>query len=186
MSAVRRAWAWLPRPLRVAATGGIATAVDTAVLVALCWGAGVVPGLAALLGCLAGGALNFAINRRWIFRATDRSWIVQALAYGVIVVGGGAIVSGLAVAAGVAVGLPLLAAKVGAAGVSLVAWTYPISARVVFRCADARIAPPLLARARSCGHEPAIAAGVAGSSRGVASRAVMARRVLLPTSPSNP
>lgn len=127
-------WLWhrLPRPLRVLIAGGAATACDTIVLMITCWGLGVPPGFAAIAGCLTGGAVNFAINRRWIFAATGASWLPQLARYGVIVVGGGALVSGAVVAALAAAGVPLLVAKASAVMIALVTWTYPMSARVVF------------------------------------------------------
>jgi putative flippase GtrA len=129
----------LPRVVRLLIASGVATAADTAVLFALCWQLGVGPGPAAVAGCLVGGAVNFAIGRSWVFAARDRAWWRQAARYAVIVVGGGAAVSGLAVAALVAARLPLPLAKALAVGIVLLAWTYPMSARVVF--APGRPAP---------------------------------------------
>jgi putative flippase GtrA len=136
----------LPRPLRLLCASGLATGLDTAILVGLSLGAGLAPGFAAALGCLGGGLVNFVLTRAWVFAARDRAWLPQALRYGVVVVGGGAVVSGLAVAALCAAGAPLLAAKVGAVIVTMAAWTYPLSARVVFAPTDAsRRAAPLRA-----------------------------------------
>jgi putative flippase GtrA len=67
-----------------------------------------------------------------VFRARDRAWWRQAARYALIVVGGGAVVSGLVVAALVAAHLPLALAKAAAVVIVLCAWTYPMSARVVF------------------------------------------------------
>jgi len=120
------------RLVRLVVASGTATAVDTAVLFGLCRVGGLGPGLAAFVGCVAGGAVNFAINRRWVFSGGARSWLVQAASYGLVVVGGGAVVTGVAVAAGVGLGLPLGVAKAGATVLALVTWTYPMSARVVF------------------------------------------------------
>ncbi|MBK9034702.1 MAG: GtrA family protein [Myxococcales bacterium] len=145
---LRRAWARLPGPLRQLVASGVATCVDTAVLLALVHGAGLVAGVAAALGCLVGGAVNFAITRAWVFAARDRAWVGQALRYGVIVVGGGAVVSGLAVAALGAAGLPLLVGKAIAVVVTMLAWTYPLSARVVFAAAPTPTSAPAAAGAR--------------------------------------
>jgi putative flippase GtrA len=130
----------LDRLVRVVIAGGGATAIDTIVLAALYYGVDVAPGSAAVLGCLAGGAVNFVLNRRWVFGATDGAWLRQAALYAGIIVGGGAVISGLTVAALHVASLPLLLAKVGAIGIVLVAWTYPMSARVVFRARAARAA----------------------------------------------
>lgn len=135
----------LRRMARLVFASGVATAIDTAVLVLLVAIAGVSPGPAAVVGCLAGGAVNFAVSRRWVFGAQARRWWPQALRYGVIVVGGGAIVSGLAVAALAVAGAPLLLAKAIAVGTTMLAWTYPMSARVVFAPPGPRTAAPLAA-----------------------------------------
>ena len=129
--------ALLTRLLRVVMAGGIATALDTLVLAALFFAYDVSAGQAALCGSLAGGAVNFVLNRKFVFGATQGDWRRQALLYAVVVVGGGAIVSAVAVAAMHGVGIPVMLAKLGAIGVVLVAWTYPMSARVVFRVRDA-------------------------------------------------
>lgn len=122
----------LPRWCRLLIASGLATAADSAVLLALCWQLGVAPGRAAAAGCLVGGAINFTIGRRWVFRAQARAWWRQAARYAVVVVGGGAVVSGVAVAALVAAHLPLPLAKALAVVIVLFAWTYPMSSRVVF------------------------------------------------------
>lgn len=122
----------LRRLVRLAVASGLATTTDTAVLVALTVIAGLAPGLAAIAGCLAGGAVNFALSRRWVFAARGRAWWPQAVRYAVIVVGGGAAVSGVVVAVLCAGGAPLLVAKAAAIAVTLAAWTYPWSSRVVF------------------------------------------------------
>ncbi|HEX7836015.1 MAG TPA: GtrA family protein [Kofleriaceae bacterium] len=122
----------LPVVLRLLIASGVATTADAAVLFVLCWQFGVAPGVAAVAGCLVGGAVNFAIGRTWVFCARDRAWWLQAARYALVVVGGGAVVSGIAVAALVAAHLPLPLAKAAAVVIVLLAWTYPMSARVVF------------------------------------------------------
>lgn len=117
---------------RLLAASSAATLADVATLLAVVTLCGLAPGPASVVGCLVGGGVNFAINRAWVFRGRRGPWLLQAMRYGVIVVGGGAVVSGLAVAALTSVGLPLLIAKAGAVVTALVAWTYPMSARVVF------------------------------------------------------
>jgi putative flippase GtrA len=131
----------VPRLLRLLVASGLATLADAAVLLALCWQLGAPPGPAAVAGALVGGAVNFAIGRAWVFGARDRAWWRQAARYAVVVVGGGAVVSGLAVAALVAAGLLLPVAKAIAVVVVLIAWTYPMSARVVFAPGPRSAAP---------------------------------------------
>jgi putative flippase GtrA len=122
----------VPRPVRMLFASAAATLADTVVLVTLCRFVGLGAGLAAAVGALVGGAVNFVINRTLVFDANGSPWKRQAAHYAVIVVGGGAAVSGVAVAALVAIGLPILVAKAIAVIVVLATWTYPMSARVVF------------------------------------------------------
>jgi putative flippase GtrA len=72
-------------------------------------------------GGLVGGAVHFAIGRVWVFRSRDRAWWLQAARYAVVVIGGGAAVSGIAVAALVAAQLPLAVAKAIAVVIVLLA-----------------------------------------------------------------
>ncbi len=125
------------RLLRVVAAGGLATAIDSFVLATLYYVYALNAGTAALCGSLAGGALNFVLNRKWVFRATAGAFWRQAILYATIVVGGGAVISAGVVAGLHGVGIPVMLAKLGAIGIVLVAWTYPMSARVVFRASDA-------------------------------------------------
>ena len=132
MTTTRQRYPRLARVLRLGVSSGVATLVDTAILFALVHAIGFAPGPAALLGSLAGGAVNFAINRRWVFTSAVAGWIGQALRYFAIVVAGGAVVSAAAVAALCALGLPLLVAKAAAVLITMAAWTYPMASRVVF------------------------------------------------------
>lgn len=141
--------ALLMRMLRVVTVGGAATAVDTLVLAALYYGYGLGAGTAALCGSLVGGAVNFVLNRTWVFGATAGAWWRQALLYATLVVGGGALVGAVVVSTLHSFGIPVLLAKCGSIGIVLVAWTYPMSARVVFRDA---------ARQRSAGSRPQLIA----------------------------
>jgi putative flippase GtrA len=116
------------------ASSTAASALDVTVLIALCHLGHLAAGAAAALGALAGGALNFALTRRWVFRGggTGRWWR-QAAAYGVLVVLCGALLSGLIVQLWMTrLGGPVLLAKLGAAALVLLGWNYPIASRVVF------------------------------------------------------
>jgi putative flippase GtrA len=124
--------------LRVVTVGGIATATDTVVLAVLYYGYALSAAKAAVVGSLVGGAVNFLLNRSWVFGATAGTWWRQAVLYATIVVGGGAVLGGGVVAGLHAFGIPVLLAKCAAIGLVLVTWTYPMSARVVFRDAARR------------------------------------------------
>ena len=131
----------MTRMVRVAVAGGGATAIDTLVLLALYRLAGVAAGSAAVCGCLVGGAVNFVVNRRWVFRAAAAALWKQAVLYAIVIVGGSALVTGTIVAGLHRLGMSLVIAKLAAIGIVLVGWTYPMSARVVFRnapCTRAR------------------------------------------------
>lgn len=123
----------LRKPMRAAFASAAATAVDVATLLLLVRVAHVTAGVAAALGCLAGGAMNFALGRRWVFAARGRVGRQLAL-YGVLVVVGGALLAGTLVHLATAeLGAPVVAARAGVAAVVFALWTYPVSERVVFR-----------------------------------------------------
>ena len=120
------------RIARLATSSGVSSLSDAIVLVVLCRGLDWTPGLAAIAGCLVGGAINFALNRSWVFEAQRGAVLRQAIAYASLVVCGGAILSGLIVGALAGAGIPLLIAKGSALVLVLAGWNYPISARLVF------------------------------------------------------
>ena len=111
-----------------------ASAVDLATLLGLLHLAHLAAGLAGAAGCVAGGVVNFALNRAFVFRRGGRGWLGQLLRYAVLVVLAGALIAGGIIQLGVTVlGLPVLAAKAIAAALVLGCWNYPVSARLVFR-----------------------------------------------------
>jgi putative flippase GtrA len=122
----------LPRLVRLVAASTIATLIDATVLVLCAHRMGLAAGLAGALGAGAGGVVNFAINRIWVFDAGRGPVLAQAAAYAAIVVGGGALLTAAIVGAAVAGGAPLLVAKGGAVAAVMLLWTYPVSARMVF------------------------------------------------------
>jgi putative flippase GtrA len=92
-------------------------------------------GVAAALGCLAGGVANFLLCRRWLFigARTRAAAARQLVLYGLLCVAGSAVLSGAVVqVATVSIGLSLLAAKCAAAVVVFLGWNYPLSSRLVF------------------------------------------------------
>jgi putative flippase GtrA len=122
------------RVARLLASSAAATAVDVAVLLVLVGVGRIAPGLAAVLGCLAGGVVGFVLARRFVFEARGRDWLRQVAAYGLLVVLGGALIAGLLVHVATAgMGAPVLLAKAIAACLVLAGWNYPLSAYVVFR-----------------------------------------------------
>jgi len=126
-------WRTVGPIFRMALCSSAATAVDLATLCGLIKVFGLWPGAAGVLGCLAGGAVNFALNRKWVFPSSDRRWLGPLLRYGLLVVLGGALVAGGLIQLGIAVlGLPVLLAKGAAAALVLACWNYPVSARLVF------------------------------------------------------
>ncbi len=124
----------LPRRLaRMLTTSTLSTAVDLAVLF-VCLGAlALRPGPAATIGCLAGGLVSFWLCRRYVFFGARGSALRQGLAYGTLVVLGGALWSGAIVHLATGhLGAPVLVAKATAALVVMVGWNWPVSAKVVF------------------------------------------------------
>ncbi len=123
----------LPRPLRAGIASLLASVVDLATLLLIAQTAHVAAGLAVALGCLAGGAVNFALSRRWVFRTRGAGRRRQFALYGFVIVGGGAVLAGLLVQlATTTLGAPLLPARCAIAVVLFVCWNYPLSSLVVF------------------------------------------------------
>jgi putative flippase GtrA len=127
----------LLRALRAATSSALASVTDIAVLLILVNTAHLTVGIAAALACLAGGTVNFAVKRRWVFRgaaARGRSAARQLILYGLLVVAGGAFLAGVVVQVAIArFAMPMLAAKALAAVVVFCLWNYPVSAHVVFK-----------------------------------------------------
>lgn len=116
----------------MAAASLAASATDLGVL-SFSRRAGAAVWLAALLGCLAGGAANFAALRRKVFASATTGVARSAVRYGLLVVLGGALITSTLVTIAVALGLPFLVARLAVALVVLALWSYPISSRVVFK-----------------------------------------------------
>ena len=123
---------WTSRAARVAAASLAASATDLGVL-SFSRRAGAAVWLAALLGCLAGGAANYAALRRKVFANRTAGVASSAVRYGLLVVLGGALLTSALVSLGVALGLPFMVARLGVAVVVVALWNYPISSRVVFK-----------------------------------------------------
>ena len=130
----------LVRAARAATSSALASAADVVVLLALVRTAHVKVGLAAALGCLAGGTVNFLITRRWVFRprtpgpASARRTLQQMALYGLLIVLGGAVLGGAVIHVAVALlAMSMLGAKLLAAALVFICWNYPVSALVVFK-----------------------------------------------------
>lgn len=119
--------------LRVLAASAAASLTDVVMLLTLV--ALAVPVAAATaIGCLCGGAVNYVITRRFVFRLRHTGAWRRFAAYMGVVVGAGAAVSSAVVHVGsVALGLPILVAKAIAAALVLAAWNYPIAKRLFLR-----------------------------------------------------
>jgi putative flippase GtrA len=118
----------LVRGLKLVIASTAAGAVDFVTLFTLVGLAHVAAGVAALIGCLLGGAVNFGINRRWVFAARGaRGTLGQGGRYFAVLVGG------LVHLAVQRLGAPVLTARLAVALLVLFAWNYPVSKHVVFR-----------------------------------------------------
>lgn len=121
------------RTSRVLVASGAATLADVATLLAL-HGERLPAALAAAMGCLCGGLVNYLLTRRLVFRVRRVSAWRSLPTYGGLVVGGGAMWSSVLVHLGtVVLGLPVLLSKSVAAAIVLLGWNYPVSSRVVFK-----------------------------------------------------
>lgn len=107
----------------------IATAIDLVLLLTLCFAAGVPPSIAAGTGAVAGGVVNFAIGRAWVFESRGPV-LAQAVGYAGLVLVCGALLNAAIVGTVVATGVPLLIAKAFAVAAVMIGWTYPASSRI--------------------------------------------------------
>jgi putative flippase GtrA len=121
---------------RYAATSALATATDFALASSL-HALGFAPASATVLGCVAGGAVAFALSRRWTFRAGGARALPQLLRFLFVWA-----TSALLNAGGVPAVLPWLGsfslawACVRAA--VYLGWNYPLARWFVFSSAKAR------------------------------------------------
>ena len=123
----------MAKPVRLLAASCAACATDVATLLVLVHGLHLGRGVATLLACVAGGAVNFALCRAWLGSAQQPA-AVQAARYGVLVVFGGGVWQGvLAHAVTARFAWPLLAVKAMSATLVTLGWNWPIATRVVFR-----------------------------------------------------
>lgn len=116
--------------LRFAAAGVLGTACHYLVLLALSAGAGVAPGPAAACGALVGAAVNYWLNRNFIFRSERRH--AEALPRFAAMALFGALLNGLIVGALARLGLHVMAAQVCATLLVLVL-NYVMSKKWIFR-----------------------------------------------------
>jgi putative flippase GtrA len=122
----------LERLPRIALASSVAFVTDLSILI-VATHAGAPPWLAALVACTAGGAANFAVSRRHVFKdVAPGSTLDRAVRYGVLVVLGGAVITALLVQLGVSLGLPLLVTRIAVGMLVMLGWGYPVSSRVVF------------------------------------------------------
>lgn len=117
---------------RALVSSAVASAVDVLALAALVTLAHLAAGTAAAVGGVLGGAVNFLVSRRWVFRKRKASALRQVALYGVLVVLGGALLGGALVHVSTGLGAPLFLAKAGATALVFTLWTYPVSTHVVF------------------------------------------------------
>ncbi len=96
---------------RYAAVGAVATACHYALLVVLVEAAGVVPGLSALAGAVLGGVVAYLGNRRYTFSFSEVGH-ARAMPRFAAVAAAGAVLNGLIVGAGAALGVHYLLAQV--------------------------------------------------------------------------
>jgi putative flippase GtrA len=121
------------RGVRIVISSMAASAADFVTLLTLVGLAHLAAGAAAAIGCLVGGGVNFALNRRWVFSANG-SGVGQLNRYFLFVVLGGAVlVGGLVHLAVQRLGAPVLLARVVVSLIVLFGWNYPVSKHLVFR-----------------------------------------------------
>lgn len=119
------------RFLSATVVGLCATAVDVALLTAL-YHAGLVVGVAAFAGTLAGAVVGYLLNKHWSFRDPRPPTVRQLASYAAVVVVTALFTATLMHVAVDRGHLPYLAAKVASAVLVFACWTYPAQRRLVF------------------------------------------------------
>jgi putative flippase GtrA len=121
------------RYARCGASGLLATATDAVTMILLVEAIGVAPAAAAAAAALAGAIVAFALNRRWAFRDPRPLAAGHVARFAIVALGSAAIGAALVhllTAAPLAV--PYLAARLAAAALAFVTFTYPAQSRLVF------------------------------------------------------
>jgi putative flippase GtrA len=118
---------------RALGSSAAASAVDLVTLLVLARTTQLAVGVSAGVACLLGGAVNFALNRTWVFPTRRGNALKQLALYAILVVIGGALLGGAVVQlATVTLGLSLIVAKAASATLVFVGWNYPIASRFIF------------------------------------------------------
>jgi phosphatidylglycerophosphate synthase/putative flippase GtrA len=117
--------------LRGAVSAVVATGADFMVVVGLV-GAGLTPAWATLFGCVAGGALNFALNRRWAFESSADARVPPQVGRYVTVSATSALLNAGGVSLLMLLPVDYRAAWWLARGIVFLAWNYPLQRSFVF------------------------------------------------------
>ena len=105
--------------------GGIATALQYAILLTLTGSAGVPPLLASSIGFVASAAANYTLNRRFTFRS-DVNYVAGLERFS-IVAGGGLVLNAMVMAAGMALaGMNYITSQIVATAVVLL-WNFHVN-----------------------------------------------------------
>jgi putative flippase GtrA len=111
--------------------GVVATAADFALVVSLVEGLDTPPAVATFVGCILGGAVNFAVNRIWAF-GSELPYVRQAARY-VLVSGASALLNAGLVAALLALWpTSYRTVWIIARGAVFLGWNYPMHRYFVF------------------------------------------------------
>lgn len=122
----------LPPALRFALVGGANTLLDAGLFAALCYGAGLAPGVANLLSYGTGIASSFVLNRSWTFADRDHTGALAVQAAGFLAVS----LSALALSTTLVVVAASLMSPLGAKLASIpitYLWSYQLTRRFIFK-----------------------------------------------------
>jgi putative flippase GtrA len=111
----------------------VATVVDYSVMIALVSLGGAPPAVGTAAGAASGGAVNFLLGRRWIFRATGHKTAPQAVRYIIVSLGSLLLNTAGVYALAELLRVQYVAARVMVSVAVSLLWNYPLQRTFVFR-----------------------------------------------------
>jgi len=121
----------LPPALRFALVGGANTLLDVGLFAAMCYGAGLAPGVANLLSYGIGIVSSFVLNRSWTFADRDNTGAVAVQAARFLVVSLSALALSTTLVAAAASLVGPLGAKLASIPITYL-WSYQLTRHFVF------------------------------------------------------
>ena len=119
--------------VRVGCSGVFASVVDVLMLLFLVEALGLPVAIAAFCAASSGAIASFTANKFWAFRDPRPLHIAQLSGFAVVALGSALGTAACVQILSVGLGVPYLMAKLAAAVVLFLCWSYPVQSRLVFR-----------------------------------------------------